>query len=90
MFGLAGLACGVLYSFGGLAIDSLVTLGILDGEKFETPGLSYGTVLAFGALIGMPLIFAGAGVALGIIEGIFYNLYARMFGGMKADIDTDA
>jgi hypothetical protein len=27
----------------------------------ETPGLGFGTVLAFGALIGMPVIFAIAG-----------------------------
>ena len=40
-----GLLCGILYSFGGLIYDLL------------TIGLNWGTLLAFGALIGMPIIF---------------------------------
>ena len=53
---LVGLILGVIYSFGGLLIDTLVTMGWITSQ--ETPGLSYGTVLAFGSLIGMPIIFA--------------------------------
>ena len=52
-----GALCGILYSFGGLIIDTLVSLGMLSPESMGTPGLSYGTILAFGALIGIPLIF---------------------------------
>ena len=53
--GFLGLIAGILYSFGGLLIDALVSLDWITSS--ETPGLSYGTVLAFGALIGMPMIF---------------------------------
>lgn len=80
---LIGVICGILYSFGGLIIDSMVSLGWLSPEKMETPGLSYGTILAFGALIGMPLIAAGIGFATGIIEAILYNIYAYLFGGIN-------
>lgn len=82
---LIGLVLGILYSFGGLIIDILVSCDILSATSMETPGLSYGTVLAFGALIGMPAIFAVVGLFLGILEAILYNLFARWFGGIKLD-----
>ena len=50
-----GLVCGVLYSFGGFFVDLL------------TIGLNGGTVLAFGALIGMPVIFGALGFCLGAL-----------------------
>jgi hypothetical protein len=80
---LIGLLAGIIYSFGGLIIDTLVSLGLV--YTSETPGLSYGTILAFGALIGMPLIFAIFGFVLGIIGAIMYNLTARWFGGIYLD-----
>ncbi|RMG38761.1 MAG: hypothetical protein D6732_04780 [Methanobacteriota archaeon] len=75
-----GFLAGVIYSFGGLLMDTLVTLGWITSS--ETPGLSYGTVLAFGALIGMPLIFGACGFVLGMIEAVIYNVLARWFGGI--------
>ncbi|MEL7002357.1 MAG: hypothetical protein AAFN93_06430 [Bacteroidota bacterium] len=83
LMALLGLVCGILYSFGGLIIDIMVSLGWLSAEDMETPGLSEGTLLAFGALIGMPLIGAFIGFVVGIIEGLTYNLYSRWFGGIK-------
>lgn len=74
---LLGLIAGMFYSFGGLTIDILVTLGWI--TSMQTPGLSYGTILAFGALIGMPIIFAIFGFFLGIIEAVTYNLFLRKF-----------
>ena len=50
-----GLVCGVLYSFGGVVVDLL------------TIGLNWGTVLAFGALVGMPVIFGALGFFLGAL-----------------------
>ena len=50
-----GLVCGVLYSFGGLVVDLF------------TIGLNWGTVLAFGALVGMPIIFGTFGFFLGAL-----------------------
>ena len=85
--GLIGLLCGILYSFGGLFIDAMVTLGWLSPEAMETPGLSYGTVLAFGALIGMPLIGAAIGFAAGLLEAPLYNLFARRFGGIDVEVE---
>ena len=55
---LVGLACGVLYSFGGLIVDLL------------TIGLNWGTLMAFGALLGMPLVFGGVGFAAGAVVGL--------------------
>jgi hypothetical protein len=50
-----GLACGVLYSFGGLVVDML------------TVGLNWGTAMAFMALVGMPVIFGTVGFLLGAL-----------------------
>lgn len=82
---LIGLICGILYFFGGLIIDVLVTMGWITSS--ETPGLSMGTVLAFGALIGMPIIFLIAGYLLGIIEAILYNFSTKWFNGLKLDFE---
>ncbi len=86
LFGAVGLVCGILYSFGGLLVDTLVSIGLLDGEYFGTPGLSYGTVLAFGALFGMPLIGVAAGAALGIVESIVFMIYTKFFGGINMEV----
>lgn len=77
LFTLVGLLFGILYSFGGLLIDAIVTVGWIDGAAVGTPGLSYGTLLAFGALVGMPLIGAISGFVLGIVEGILYSLVKK-------------
>lgn len=80
---LLGLIAGICYSFGGLIIDVLVSMGWVTTS--ETPGLSYGTLLAFGALIGMPIIFAIGGFILGIVEALLYNLVGRWIGGLDLD-----
>ncbi|MFQ5677381.1 MAG: hypothetical protein ACE5G1_15945, partial [bacterium] len=85
---LIGLILGILYSFGGLIIDALVSMGWITSA--ETPGLSFGTVLAFGALIGMPIIFATFGFIVGLIEAFLYNLFARWFGGIKEILSSSA
>jgi len=50
-----GLICGVLYSFGGVVVDLL------------TIGLNWGALMAFGALLGMPLVFGAFGFFLGAL-----------------------
>lgn len=82
---LVGVACGLLYSIGGLILDTLVSLGWLPSASMSTPGLSPGTVLAFGALIGIPILFAITGFLGGILEAVLYNLFARWFGGLTVD-----
>lgn len=84
MGALIGLVFGVLYSFGGLIVDAVVSLGWITTP--ETPGLSEGTFLAFGALVGMPLIGAICGFITGFMGAILYNLFAPMFGGMTIKI----
>jgi len=71
MGSIFGLMMGIMYAFGGLIIDALVSANWLTHP--ETPGLSYGTILAFGALIGMPIIFAGFGLIIGIFEVLVFN-----------------
>ena len=84
LLGLVGVLCGILYAFGGLIIDALVSLEWITFT--ETPGLSYGTILAFGALIAMPVIFAVCGFLLGIAEAVLYNVFGKWFGGIKIDL----
>jgi len=82
---LLGFVAGLLYSFGGFIIDILVSLNWV--FTAETHGLSYGTILAFGALIGMPLIGAIAGLILGFLEALLYNIFARLFDGLDIDFE---
>ena len=82
--GFLGVIAGVLYSFGGLVIDTLASLHWITSS--ETPGLSYGTVLAFGALIGMPIIFASVGFVAGAVIAVLYNLIARWIGGIDFEV----
>lgn len=62
-----GFIFGALYSVGGLIYDAATT------------GLNRGTALAFGALIGMPVLFAAAGFVVGAV----FAMAARAFS--KAD-----
>jgi hypothetical protein len=82
---LIGLLAGIFYGIGGVIIDLLVTLSVISGESFGTSGLSYGSVLALGALIGMPFIAAVCGFILGTLEALLYNLYTRWFEGFNFD-----
>lgn len=61
-----GLVAGILYSFGGFFYELL------------TGTLNDGTVLAFGALIGMPVIFGAAGVVAGALGAMLYNAIGRI------------
>jgi hypothetical protein len=56
-----GLVCGVLYSVGGFFVDLF------------TRGLNLGTLMAFGALVGMPAISA----AFGFVGGALIALLVR-------------
>jgi hypothetical protein len=84
MVGLLVLLCGILYSFGGLFVDLLVSLGWVTST--ETSGLGQGTLLAFGALIAMPVLYSITGFLLGIIQGLLFNFFAHRFGGFGLDI----
>jgi hypothetical protein len=57
-----GLGCGVLYSVGGFFVDLF------------TIGLNQGTLMAFGALIGMPAVFATVGLGAGLLLGAMVRL----------------
>ncbi len=85
VFGLIGLLCGVYYSVGGLLIDVMVSLEWLSAEKMETPGLSKGTLLAFGSLLAMPLIGIIFGFVSGLLGAWIYNVFAKKIGGLNVD-----
>ncbi len=53
-----GMAAGVLYSVGGFFVDLL------------TIGLNWGTAMAFGALVGMPVIFGVFGFLVGALVAL--------------------
>ena len=81
LLALVGLLLGFLYSVGGLIIDVLVSFDVISSES--TQGLSYGSLLALSAIIGMPLIFGVLGYLMGIVEALLYNLLYRYVGGLK-------
>ena len=85
MMGVMGIIAGAIYSIGGLIIDTLVTFDVV--RSTETPGLSHGTLLALGALIIMPLLFAAYGFVIGAVSALIYNLVAKWVGGIEMEIE---
>ena len=85
LFGLIGLFLGILYSFGGLILDVSVSMHWLQSE--ETSGLSYGTFLAFGALILMPLIGILIGFFTGIIEALLYTIWTQWMSSTQINLN---
>lgn len=84
LFGLLGLLAGIIYAVGGFVIDVSVSFGWMSAA--ETPGLSLGTLLAFGAVIGMPGIGLIIGFVTGLVEAVCFNVYTKIFGGVKIDL----
>jgi len=84
-FGLIGLLLGILYFFGGLILDVSVSMNWLQSE--ETTGLSYGTFLAFGALILMPLIGVLIGFFTGIIEALLYTIWTQWMSSIQINLN---
>jgi len=84
-FGLIGLLLGILYFFGGLILDVSVSMNWLQSE--ETTGLSYGTFLAFGALILMPLIGVLIGFFTGIIEALLYTIWTQWMPSTQINLN---
>ena len=71
---LVGLVAGILYSVGGLLYELVVGIP-----------LNTGTALAFGALIGMPIIFAIPGLFVGAVGALFYNLGSKWLGRIEVE-----
>lgn len=88
LFGLLGLLAGIIYAVGGFIIDVSVSLGWVSSVAAETPGLSLGTLLAFGAVIGMPGIGLIVGFITGLIEAVCFNAFTKVFGGQRIGLDS--
>jgi len=83
LFALLGLLAGLLYAFGGLIFDVLVSGGWM--TSLSTTGVGGGTALAFLAIIGMPLLGGACGFVVGIVEAALYNVSLRWWGGMTLE-----
>ena len=66
---MLGVLAGLLYAVGGLFYDL-----ILGG------GLNYGTLLAFMALVAMPIMFGGVGLLAGVVHALLCNATTKVFG----------
>ena len=75
---VAGLIAGIVYSFGGALYELF------------TGTLNAGTILAFGALVGMPIIFGAVGLVAGAVGAVLYNFAAKRFGGIELDVEQGA
>jgi len=87
MGGLFGLMLGVFYALGGLILDTLVSANWITHS--DTSGLSYGTLLAFGALIGMPIIFAVIGLMVGIFEALAFNILSKWVSFLTINFEQE-
>ena len=77
LFGLIGLCFGIYYSIGGMFIDILVSAEVLQAENWDTPGLTIGALMAYMALVAMPLFTAICGFTLDLVKGLLYNLFRK-------------
>ena len=73
--GVIGLFLGVLYSLGGAIYD------------LATNSLNLGTVLALGALVGMPVILAILGFLKGALLAALYNYTTKWVDGLDLDLE---
>ena len=62
---LFGFDCGFLYGIGGFIHDYILT------------GINHGSYLALNALWGMPLIFGGIGLGIGLIFSLLRFVLKR-------------
>ena len=62
---LFGFGCGFLYGIGGFIHDYILT------------GINHGSYLALNALWGMPLIFGGIGLGIGLIFSLLRSVLKR-------------
>jgi len=76
ILGMAGLAAGLLYSGVGAIYDAATT------------GLNTGTVLAFLAILTMPILGAIAGFVGGVAGAVIYNLSTGWFVGIETDFEV--
>lgn len=77
IFSIFGLFLGILYSFVGFIVDVMVTIGWVLPNTVGTPGLSLGTILAFGGLLGVPILFALVGISIGLIEALICKTVSK-------------
>lgn len=66
VFGSIGVVAGLVYAIGGAIYD------LINGQ------LGFGTVLAFMAIVGMPLLFGGIAFVLGVVIAVVYNIIAQL------------
>lgn len=78
LMGMIGLLAGISYSFGGFFME------------LSADNLNAGTALAFLALLGMPLLFAAAGLVVGAVGAMLYNLLLRRVPGIEVDLQQRA
>ena len=83
-----GLIAGIFYSFGGAIYDLINGVPVTEGGPFPTwlcgPPVC---LIAFTAIIGMPIIFAASGTVVGALGAILYNLAARWLGGIEVQLE---
>lgn len=66
-----GFFLGFIYAIGGLTFDLLVHYGYINSTA--TTGLSLGTMVSFGAMLVLPLIFTFIGLVVGIVSSTFLS-----------------
>ncbi|QBY05688.1 hypothetical protein E2K93_15545 [Thalassotalea sp. HSM 43] len=71
-----GLIAGLLYAFVGLWADLTST------------GVNWGSLFAFGAIVGMPVLFALVGFILGAMSSVAYNVVSAKLGGIEMDAES--
>ncbi|NDV90655.1 hypothetical protein GTH32_05515 [Alteromonas sp. 345S023] len=85
LFGLVGALLGFIYAIGGLALDILISVGILGSLPGVSSGLGLGSSMAFGAILGIPLILMLAGYVIGTIEAHAYNVFVKFSTSLNTD-----
>lgn len=76
--GAMGLLFGLIF-----AAASAIGLGLSEGDQPAWLGAMFGV----GAIVFLPLFYGVMGLVMGAISAALYNVFARLVGGVRIDVE---
>lgn len=77
-------AIGLLLGLGMAAAFSLVPMA---RDNSGLPGF-LAPMLGIGSVVVMPIMYGAAGLVIGAISAVIYNLFAGIVGGVELDLES--
>mgnify|MGYP007080251175 CR=1 FL=1 len=81
---------GLLYALIGLLVGALISLLVVAGTLVRDSSSANGAVgflFGAGAIVILPLFYGALGLVGGLLTAIFYNLAAKLVGGVVLELE---